>query len=180
MRQGSAGSVIIGLAILAVAACGPDRNPLAKLPAFIAPPADPPKCQPVPSSTDVILPVKGPFTLCKGSFASREAFAVMRDSARRTVWFARSWRAMHRPKAVAVFDSLSRQMVQRYGAVTVCDSLHRVWWVQEFSLELSLNAMSDVVRRPDLELPWWVHFNGQVEVHEGVCHGTRAGSRTRR
>jgi hypothetical protein len=131
-------AVITALLVIAAAACGPDRNPLARLPAFIAPPADPPKCQPVPSSTDVILPVKGPFTLCKGAFASREAFAVMRDSARRTVWFA------------------------------------RIWWVQEFSLELSLNAMSDVVRRPDLELPWWVHFNGQVGAPGGACRRTRA------
>lgn len=165
---------ITALLVITVGACGPDRNPLARLPVFIAPPADPPKCQPVPSSTDVILPVKGPFTLCKGAFASREAFAVMRDSARRTVWFARSWRAMHRPKAVAVFDSLSRLMAQRYGAPTVCDSLHRIWWVQEFSLELSLNAMSDVVRRPDFELPWWLHFNGQVGAPGGACRRTRA------
>ena len=114
-------AVITALLVIAAGACGPDRNPLARLPVFIAPPADPPKCQPVPSSTDVILPVKGP-----------------------------------------------------YGAPTVCDSLHRSWWVQEFSLELSLNAMSDVVRRPDLELPWWLHFNGQVGAPGGACRRTRA------
>lgn len=152
---------VIGLVILA-ASCSPNDNPLAQLPQFIAPPADRPKCEPIPAKADVVLPVKGPFTYCRGVFASRETFALMRDSTGRTVWFARSWRPALREKSFAVFDSLSRQLDRRYGPATTCDSLRRVWVIPNFNIQLALVSMAEVVRRPDLELPWRVRFNGQV------------------
>jgi len=166
---------VIGLVILA-ASCSPNNNPLAQLPQFIAPPADRPKCEQLPPKADVILPVKGPFTYCRGVFASRETFALMRDSTGRTVWFARSWRPALRGKAVAAFDSLSRQLDRRYGAATTCDSLRRVWVVPDFNIELALISMAEVVRRPDLELPWRVRFNGQVAAPNDVCRRSRAWS----
>ena len=167
-------AVLAAFVVIAVSDCKPNNNPLAQLPQFIAPLVDRPKCEPVPPKANVLLPVKGPFTYCRGTFASRETFALMRDSTGRTVWFSRSWRPARREKAFVVFDSLSRQLDRRYGPATPCDSLRRVWVIPEFNIELALISMAEVVRRPDLELPWRVRFNGQVAAPTDVCRRSRA------
>jgi hypothetical protein len=111
---------------------------------------------------NVTIPAKGPFTLCTGVFASRETFSLLRDSTGRIVWFARSWKAGWRPNVVQVFDSLTRQMVGDFGPATTCDTDRSIWWKDGFSLELRLKSMSAVAGRPDLDLPVWIHFTGQI------------------
>jgi len=127
---------------------------LADLPNAIAPLVDRSKCEPVPAATTVTLTVKGPFTLCTGAFPSRERFGLMRDTSGRTVWFARSWRAAPQAVALARFDSLTRAIESRYGPATTCGHLRRVWKVEEFVLELSLESVSDAVYGSDLGIPW--------------------------
>lgn len=158
------------LLILGLGACRQD-NPLANLPQAISPLVDRSKCEAVPATTKITLPAKGPFTSCSGAFPSHEGFGLMRDSLGRTVWFARGWRALPRPRATALLDSLSGQMSKRYGPPTQCARDRRVWTVQGFTLELSLASVAAEIRRADLEasLPWHVQFVGRVGHPEPSC-----------
>jgi len=156
------GAFAVALLMVAEGSCHSRDNPLADLPKAIAPLVDRSKCEPVPAATAVTLPVKGPFTLCTGAFPSRERFGLMRDTSGRTVWFARSWRATPQAVALARFDSLTSAMESRYGPATTCGHVRRVWKVQEFVFELSLESVSDAVYGSELGIPWLVHFNGQV------------------
>jgi hypothetical protein len=162
--------VVVPVLLISLIGCQRD-NPLADLPHFIAPLVDRSKCEPVPPTTKVTLPAKGPFVSCSGVFPSHEGFGLMRDSLGRTVWFARGWRALPREHANTFFDSLSHQMTREYGAATPCGRDRRVWSVRGFSLELSLASVADEVRRADLEasLPWHVQFLGRVGPPEPRC-----------
>jgi hypothetical protein len=162
--------VVAMLALIGLYGCKRD-NPLADLPHFIAPLVDRSKCEPVPATTKVTLVAKGPFVSCSGVFPSHEGFGLMRDSLGRTVWFARGWRALPRQRAVALLDSLSRQMEQQFGPATACGPDRHVWSVHGFSLELSLSSVAAEVRRHDLEasLPWHVQFVGRVGSPEPGC-----------
>jgi len=170
-------TVIPSLAVLL--GCHSEPNPLARLPHFISPPVDRPQCERMSPRSVVTIQAPGPFTLCKGSFSSNETFSLLRDSAGRTVWFARGWKASSRERVTPVYDSLSRQMAQQYGVAETCGKDRLVWTREGFSLELSIKSMSTMVRRTDLELelPAWIHFNGRLGPPEPACTPAKSSGR---
>lgn len=57
--------VVVPVLLMSLSGCQRD-NPLADLPHFIAPLVDRSKCEPVPPTTKITLPARGPFVSCSG------------------------------------------------------------------------------------------------------------------
>jgi hypothetical protein len=147
------------LSMLAVVACGGRQarshpDPLAALPALLAPNAQPPSCQPMPDTLRVDVTAVGPFTLC-----TSPSFATLRDNDARTVWFTRNWHPGSHSAALAARDSLARLMVPRYGQPSSCADERMLWRLKGYFIELHVAPTSDVVR-PDLD--WYVELSGEA------------------
>jgi len=156
------------LLTLATGACAygqrMQQDPLATLPALLAPASELSTCQPMPDTLSVELTATGPFMLCDSP-----SFVTLRAKDGHTVWFTRNWRPGPRPRALATRDSLVQRIAARYGQPLMCVDERRVWNLKGYFMQLRVEPTTDVVRA---DASWRVELDGQVGESPGC--GRRA------